>query len=301
MAQQSLMRADTIEDYNRWAGVETLNPLVSIIDFAKTGRLRHARKLYGIYAIFLKDAQCGELRYGCQTYDYREGSMRFVAPGQAFGAEDDGTEFQPDGLVLTFHPDLLRGTPLARAIKDYTFFNYDMNEALQLSTEERSLIEGCFQSIAYELRHAIDRHSRQLIADAIKMLLDYCTRFYDRQFITRENQNHDILTRLESILTDYFSGNRPKREGLPSVQMLADAVCLSPNYLSDMMRKETGITVLNYIHQHVIDRAKTELTATSNTISEIAYQLGFQYSQHFTRLFKSKVGMTPNAYRAQSA
>ena len=295
----TLMRADTIEDYNRWAGVETLNPLVSIIDFSKTCKMRHARKLYGIYAIFLKDAQCGELRYGCQTYDYREGSVLFVAPGQAFGAEDDGTEFQPDGLVLTFHPDLLRGTPLARAIKDYTFFNYDANEALQLSAEERQLIEGCFQSIGYELRHAIDRHSRQLIVDAVKMLLDYCTRFYDRQFITRENQNHDILVRLESVLTDYFSGNRPMREGLPNVQMLADAVHLSPNYLSDMMRKETGITVLNYIHQHVIDRAKTELTATDKTISEISYLLGFQYSQHFTRLFKNKVGMTPNEYRLQ--
>ena len=220
-------------------------------------------------------------------------------PGQAFGAEDDGTVFQPDGLVLIFHPDLLQGTPLARAIKDYTFFNYEVNEALHLSKEERALIQGCFQSIGYELRHAIDRHSRQLIVDAIKMLLDYATRFYDRQFITRENQNHDILARLETVLTDYFASGRPQREGLPTVQQLADKVHLSPNYLSDLMRKETGITALNYIHQHLIDRAKIELASTSHTVSEIAYQLGFQYSQHFTRLFKNKVGMTPNEYRLQ--
>ena len=200
-------------------------------------------------------------------------------PGQAFGAEDDGTVFQPDGLVLIFHPDLLQGTPLARAIKDYTFFNYEVNEALHLSKEERALIQGCFQSIGYELRHAIDRHSRQLI--------------------TRENQNHDILARLETVLTDYFASGRPQREGLPTVQQLADKVHLSPNYLSDLMRKETGITALNYIHQHLIDRAKIELASTSHTVSEIAYQLGFQYSQHFTRLFKNKVGMTPNEYRLQ--
>ena len=294
-----LMRADTIEAYSRWAGVETLNPLVGIIDFAKVEPMRHARKLYGIYAIFLKDAQCGQLRYGCQNYDYQDGPMLFVAPGHAFGSEDDGTVFQPDGLVLIFHPDLLQGTPLARAIKDYTFFNYEVNEALHLSKEERTLIQGCFQSIAYELRHAIDRHSRQLIVDAIKMLLDYATRFYDRQFITRENQNHDILARLETVLTDYFASSRPQREGLPTVQQLADEVHLSPNYLSDLMRKETGITALNYIHQHLIDRAKTRLASTSLTVSEIAYQLGFQYSQHFTRLFKNKTGMTPNEYRLQ--
>lgn len=294
-----LFKADNINLYNEWAGVETQNPLVGFIDFSAVKPLRHARKVYGFYAVFLKDQKCGELRYGRRYYDYQNGTLIFIAPGQVFGAEDDGTEFQPDGYLLMFHPDLLRNTPLGRTMREYSFFSYETNEALHLSAEERQIIMDCFRKIQYELNHPIDRHSKNLITDSIKTFLDYCTRFYDRQFITRDNQNRDILARFESLLDDYFLGGTAKRIGLPTVQYCADKLCLSPNYFSDLLKKETGSTALRFIHDKAMEIAKTELVSTDSTVNEIAYNLGFQYPQHFTRLFKKEVGCTPNEYRAQ--
>ena len=262
--------------------------------------LRHARKLYGFYAIFLKDVKCGELRYGRQYYDYQDGTLIFVAPGQVFGAEDNGEVFQPTGYLLMFHPDLLRNTLLGKLMmKDYTFFSYETNEALHLSSEERQVVMDCLHKIQYELQHPIDKHSKGLIVDSIKMFLDYCTRFYDRQFITRDNVNKDVLVRFEALLEDYFMKGRAEKTGLPTVQYIANELNLSANYLSDLLRKETGSTALRYIHDKVIDVAKTQIVSTDKTISEIAYLLGFQYSQHFTRLFKKEVGCTPNEYRLQ--
>lgn len=295
-----LIKADNICIYNEWAGVETKHPLVSFIDFSTVKPLRHARKLYGFYAIFLKDVKCGELRYGRQYYDYQDGTLIFVAPGQVFGAEDNGEVFQPTGYLLMFHPDLLRNTLLGKLMmKDYTFFSYETNEALHLSSEERQVIMDCFHKIQYELQHPIDKHSKGLIVDSIKMFLDYCTRFYDRQFITRDNVNKDVLVRFEALLEDYFMKGRAEKTGLPTVQYIANELNLSANYLSDLLRKETGSTALRYIHDKVIDVAKTQIVSTDKTISEIAYLLGFQYSQHFTRLFKKEVGCTPNEYRLQ--
>ena len=294
-----LIKADNICIYNEWAGVVTQHPLVGFIDFSTVKPLRHARKLYGLYAIFLKDVKCGELRYGRQYYDYQDGTLIFVAPGQVFGADDDGEVFQPTGYLLLFHPDLLRNTPLGRLMKEYTFFSYETNEALHLSNEERQIIMDCFHKIQYELQHPVDKHSKALIVDSIKMFLDYCTRFYDRQFITRDNVNKDALMRFERLLEDYFSKGMAERIGLPTVQYCADELHLSANYLSDLLRKETETTALRYIHDKVIELAKTQIIATNKTISEIAYQLGFQYPQHFTRLFKKEVGCTPNEYRLQ--
>lgn len=294
-----LFKADTIYDYNEWAGVETRHPLAGFIDFSQVNPLRHARKYYGFYAVFLKDVKCGELRYGRQYYDYQDGTLIFVAPGQTFGAEDDGEVFQPTGYLLMFHPDLLRNTPLGKVMKDYTFFSYETNEALHLSTEERQIIMDCFHKIQYELSHAIDRHSKALIVDSIKMFLDYCTRFYDRQFVTRDNVNKDLLTRFEQLLNEYYASGKAERIGLPTVQYCADALHLSYNYFSDLIRKETGVTASGHIRNKVLDIAKTQLVSTDKTISEIAYRLGFQYSQHFTWLFKKEVGCTPNEYRAQ--
>ena len=294
-----LFKADTIYDYNEWAGVETRHPLVGFIDFSQVKPLRHARKYYGFYAVFLKDVKCGELRYGRQYYDYQDGTLIFVAPGQTFGAEDDGTLFQPTGYLLMFHPDLLRNTPLGTEMKNYTFFSYETNEALHLSTEERQIIMDCFHKIQYELSHAIDRYSKALMVDSIKMFLDYCTRFYDRQFVTRDNVNKDLLTRFEQLLNEYYTSGKAEQIGLPTVQYCADALHLSYNYFSDLIRKETGVTASGHIRNKVLDIAKTQLVSTDKTISEIAYQLGFQYSQHFTRLFKKEVGCTPNEYRAQ--
>ena len=294
-----LIKADSICAYNEWAGVETRHPLVGFIDFSTVKPLRHARKFYSFYAVFLKDISCGELRYGRQYYDYQDGTLIFVAPGQVFGADDDGEVFQPTGYLLMFHPDLLRNTPLGKLMREYTFFSYETNEALHLSNEERQIIMDCFHKIQYELQHPVDKHSKILIVDSIKMFLDYCIRFYDRQFITRDNVNQDILVRFEYVLEEYFSKGKAEKIGLPTVQYCADELHLSANYLSDLLRKETGNTALHYIHDKVIDMAKTQIVGTNKTISEIAYQLGFQYSQHFTRLFKRKVGCTPNEYRLQ--
>ena len=294
-----LFKADTIYDYNEWAGVETRHPLVGFIDFSQVKPLRHARKYYGFYAVFLKDVKCGGLRYGRQYYDYQDGTLIFVAPGQTFGAEDDGEVFQPTGYLLMLHPDLFRNTPLGKVMKDYTFFSYETNEALHLSTEERQIIMDCFHKIQYELSHAIDRYSKALMVDSIKMFLDYCTRFYDRQFVTRDNVNKDLLTRFEQLLNEYYTSGKAERIGLPTVQYCADALHLSYNYFSDLIRKETGVTASGHIRNKVLDIAKTQLVSTDKTVSEIAYGLGFQYSQHFTRLFKKEVGCTPNEYRAQ--
>ncbi|WP_289294193.1 MULTISPECIES: AraC family transcriptional regulator [Bacteroides] len=288
-----LFKADNINLYNEWAGVETQNPLVGFIDFSDVKPLRHARKIYGFYAVFLKDQKCGELRYGHRYYDYQNGTLIFIAPGQVFGTEDDNMEFQPDGFLLMFNPDLLRNTPLGRMIREYSFFSYETNEALHLSTEERQIIMNCFRKIQYELNHPIDRHNKNLITDSIKTFLDYRTRFYDRQFITRDNQNRDILVGFEWLLDDYFQNKTAKCIGLPTVRYCADKLCLSPNYFSDLLKS----TALHFIHDKAIGIAKTELVSTDYTVNEIAYNFGFQYPQHFTRLFEKEVGCTLNQYR----
>ncbi len=292
-----LLKTDNICAYNEWAGVKTQHPLAGFIDFSEVVPLHHARKIYGFYAVFLKNVRCGELRYGRNYYDYQDGTLIFIAPGQVFGAEDDGQTFQPDGYLLMFHPDLLRNTPLARIAEDYSFFAYETNEALHISDDERKIIMDCFHKIRYELNHPVDKHSKGLIVDNIKTFLDYCTRFYDRQFITRDNVNRDTLCRFERILSKWFTDGNAAVKGLPSVQWLADELHLSPNYLSDMLRKETGRSALSHIHDKVLELAKNQLVSTDKTVSEIAYSLGFQYPQHFTRLFKRLEGTTPNEYR----
>ena len=193
-----IMKIDTVLQYNDYFGVETLHLSVSVIEGCKAKPLRYCRKLYNLYAILLKDTDCGQLKYGQSCYDYRQGTMLFLAPGQIMGSEDDGRLHQPEGWVLAFHPEFLQKTPLARLIKEYSYFSYNANEALHLSEQERKIVLECMEKIRTELQHPIDKHSKSLITDNIKLLLDYCIRFYDRQFITRENVNHDILTRFES-------------------------------------------------------------------------------------------------------
>ena len=294
-----IININSIHDYNEFLGIETLNPLVTFIDFKDVKVLKHKKKLYGFYGIYLKEKIHGKLTYGRSQYDYQEGTLVFVAPGQVAGIDDGGETPNPEGYCLLFHPDLLRNTPLGRIMREYSFFSYETNEALHLSVEERQIIMDCFHKIQYELNHPIHRHSKNLITDSIKTFLDYCTRFYDRQFITRDNQNRDILARFERLLDEYFHDGAAKRIGLPTVQYCADKLCLSPNYFSDLLKKETGSTALHFIHDKSIEIAKTELASTDDTVNEIAYNLGFQYPQHFTRLFKKEVGYTPNEYRAQ--
>lgn len=292
-----IMKIDTVQQYNEYFGMETLHPLVSVIEGSKAKMLHYCRKLYNVYTVLLKDTSCGQLKYGQSIYDYQQGTMLFLAPGQVMGSEDDGQAHQPEGWVLVFHPELLQGTPLAYMMKEYSYFSYNANEALHLSEQERRTVIECMEKIRAELQYPVDKHSKSLITDNIKLLLDYCIRFYDRQFVTRENVNHDILTRFEKLLDDYFTSDKSMESGMPSVQYCADKLYLSSNYLSDLLKKETGVSALKHIQQKMLDTAKERVFDTSKSISEISYELGFPYPQHFSRWFKKMTGCTPNEYR----
>jgi len=286
-----------IFEYNDLLGVETLHPLVSVIDFSEARMIRRMRHTFGFYALFLKEVKCGNLIYGRQYYDYQEGTIVAIAPGQVAGVEDNGEMFQPKGWALVFHPDLIRGTSLGRHIRDYSFFSYEANEALHLSEQERGIVVDCLHKIRTETEHAVDKHTQRLITANIELLLDYCVRFYERQFITRSNVNNDILIRFERLLDDYFSSERPQTEGLPSVKYCAGQLHLSPNYFGDLIKKETGRTAQDHIRLKLIDAAKERIFDARKSVSEIAYELGFRYPQHFTRLFKKVTGLTPREYR----
>lgn len=301
MEKTKVENIETIAAYNELLGVETLHPLVSVIDLSRVRPMRHARHTFGFYTVFLKEVKCGDLIYGRQYYDYREGTVVCLAPGQVVGVEDNGQTFRPRGWALCFHPDLIRGTSLGSRIAEYSYFSYEVNEALHLSQREREIFVDCLRKIGHELEHAIDRLSRRLIATNIELLLDYCLRFYERQFITREQANNDILSRFESLLRDYFESGRARQEGLPTVRWCAGELCLSANYFGDLIKKETGRTAQEHIQLELIDRAKEMILNPRNSIAQVAYELGFQYPQHFTRMFKKVVGMTPNDYRERPA
>lgn len=292
-----ILRVDTISDYYDWLGTKPMNPLISIVDYSKLGPDIPARKLYGFYAVFLKYVKCGDLKYGMQSYDYQDGTLLFVSPGQVYGSDNVKTPIQGSRLALLFHPDLLNGTTLGKKMREYTFFSYNSNEALHLSEKERMLIQNCLDQIEYELSLPEDNYSKQIVVSSLQMFLDYCSRFYDRQFTTRETANMDLLTKLESLIDNYFHSGEARRRGFPTVKYCAAELNLSANYLSDLLRNETGNSALNYIHSKLIELAKTELTTTDKTINEIAYSLGFEYSPHFTRLFKKYEGVTPTEYR----
>ena len=288
---------ETVADYNKILGIETQHPMVSVIDFSKANPIQLGLKNMSFYTIFLKDVVCGDMRYGKNYYDYQEGTLVFIAPGQVSGVENDGTWIQPKGYALLFHPDLIRGTSLGRHIDNYSFFSYETNEALHLSEKERQIVLDCFSKIDYELRQGIDKHTKTLIASNIELFLNYCLRFYDRQFITRETVHKGILERFEILLNEYFKGNKPQTLGLPTVNWCAIELNLSANYFGDLVKKETGRSAQEYIHTKVIGLAKEKIFDINKSVSEIAYELGFKYPQHFTRLFKQKVGMAPNEYR----
>lgn len=294
---KELLNITTVTEYNDILGVETFHPLVSVIDLSKAKPMRHMRHTFSFYVIFLKDEKNCELVYGRQRYDYQKGSVVCLAPGQVIGVEDTGETFQPQGWALCFDPALIGGTSLGRNMREYSYFSYNVNEALHLSERERKLFIDCLGKIQNELEYAIDRLSKRLIATNIELLLDYCLRFYERQFITREPANHDVLTRFEALLDDYFVSGKAKQEGLPTVRYCAGKLCLSPNYFGDLVKKETGRSAKEYIHLKIVDIAKELIPDTEKSISQIAYELGFQYPQHFTRLFKNIVGQTPNDYK----
>lgn len=299
---EQLYKFETVGDYNTLNNHETLHPLVSLIDFSKAKPRswdgnKKVKINYGLYCIFLKEVKCGDLKYGCNYYDYQEGTLVFVAPGQVMELETDGKPYQPKGYGLVFHADLLHGTSLAKHIQDYSFFTYQSHEALHLSEKERQIIMDCFSKIQFELQQAVDKHSKKLIVSNIELFLNYCTRFYDRQFITREKVNKGILEKFEEVLNTYFQTDKPQTIGLPSVASCAGELNLSANYFGDLIKKETGKTAQDYIQSKVIDIAKERIFNINKSISEVAYELGFKYPQHFTRLFKQKTGVSPNEYR----
>ena len=293
-------RFETINDYNAFNNNETLHPLVSVVDLSKANPRQGSKMYFGFYTIFLKDVKCGDLVYGRHTYDYQEGTLVFLAPGQVAGVNSNGETYQPKGYALVFHPDLIHGTSVGKHIQDYTFFSYQFNEALHLSERERKIVLDCFSKIQYELEHAIDNHSKRLIVSNIELFLDYCTRFYDRQFITRDTVLKGILERFENLLNGYFQSDKPQTLGLPSVAYFAGKLHLSAGYFGDLIKKETGKTAQEYIQAKVIDVAKERIFDYNKSVSEIAYELGFKYPQHFTRLFKQRVGQSPNEYRTMN-
>lgn len=295
-----ILNLDSVDLYNKLYGLETLNPLVSVIDLNKaTSSVDLIRFNYGIYALYLKLEKACDIKYGRQTYDYQEGTIVCFAPGQTAETNPTTDKVQVNAHGILFHPDLLRGTSLGKNIKKYTFFSYEVNEALHLSEEERSIVMDCLKIIRMELEHGVDKHSKTLLVNHIELLLNYCMPFYERQFITRGKTNRDVLTRFENLLDEYFESTLAEQDGLPTVKYFADKLCLSSNYFGDMFKKETGKSPQEYIQEKVIELAKERISGTADTVSQIAYSLGFQYPQHFCRLFKKRVGYTPSEYRAQ--
>ncbi|SDM58194.1 Helix-turn-helix domain-containing protein [Catalinimonas alkaloidigena] len=293
-----LRRFETIRDYNTFNNNETRHPLVNVVDVSKASPRRASNMYFGFYTVFLKEVNCGDLRYGRHTYDYQEGTLVFIAPGQVIGGYDTSELYQPKGTALIFHADLLHGTSLGRHMHEYSFFGYQSNEALHLSERERKIVLECFAKIEYELEHGVDQHSKRLIVSNLELFLNYCVRFYDRQFITREHVHQGILERFEALLNRYFQTNKPQTLGLPSVAYCASELNLSAKYFGDLIKKETGQSAQAYIQAKVIDRAKDKIFDPDKTVSEIAYELGFKYPQHFSRLFKQRVGHSPLEYRS---
>ena len=299
-----IYRLDNIDRYNHDLGIETLHPLVTVCNLKDVPN----RELidnettwhYGVYALFLKNTRSCRLSYGHKEYDYSDGTVTSFAPMQTVTATPI-TGMDPDVVALLFQPDLMRGTSLAKGIADYRFFQYSSNEALHMSERERAIYLDCIDKIKEEINRPIDKFSRKLICRNIELLLDYCLRFYDRQFITRELENNSVIATFEQALNEYFRNREAIfMSGLPSVKVFADKCCLSPNYFGDLVKKETGKTPVEFIQQKIIDIAKEDLHSTDVTVTELAYSLGFQSSQHFNRYFKRSTGMTPTQYRKHS-
>lgn len=291
----NILKIKNVSDFERYHGLENRHPLVSVIDYDEISPIRPSVNNYEVFGLFLHNQLSADLTYGCGRYDYRNGTLICVAPGQIGGSENKGERIQLDGWSLLFHPDLLHGTPLAMTIREYTFFDYRVNEALHLMDEEYDIFVSLFQQIKYELENRHDAFQNRILTEYISLLLDYCMRFYDRQFVTRKLDNIDILKRFNALLNNYFDQKRQLSDGLPSVQYCADRLCLSTNYFGDLIKKTTGDNARNYIYRHVVRLAKNEL-ASGTPVTQVAYDLGFDYPQHFTRMFRQRTGMTPSEY-----
>ena len=276
------------------------HPLVTILDFSKVSEQIEQNSIIttDFYSIMFKNYCNNNIKYGRKAIDFQDGNLVCIAPNQTIEIDNEVEERDDKmGWGLFFHPDLIRATSLNEKIKDYTFFSYEVTEALHLSDKEKTILFECIQKIQTELQENIDVHSQYIIVSTIELLLNYCLRFYGRQLITRSQTNRLIITQIENILTEYFSENKINKQKLPTVKYLADKVNLSSSYLSDLLKKETGKNTQEHIHFYIIEEAKTYLINTEKNINEIAYRLGFEYPQYFNKLFKQKTGKTPLEYR----
>ncbi|MGL6315189.1 AraC family transcriptional regulator [Vibrio sp. WXL103] len=253
--------------------------------------------VYDFYQIALKSGIKGDITYGRNHYDYGQGSMVFTKPGQAQQYANTESVENETGWALLFHPDLIRRSGLASQMESYSFFSYDIHEALHVSEQEKRILGELVSQIEEEYSQNIDKHTQKLIVSNIELMLNYCTRFYERQFIIRQNHNLDLMERVDVILRDYFESDKTAESGLPTVKYVSQAMCMSSSYLSDMVKNATGRNAQQYIHDHVIERIKNALLSTNMQVSQIAYGLGFEYPQHLSKLFKAKTGMTPIQYR----
>ncbi|MCC7246488.1 MAG: AraC family transcriptional regulator [Saprospiraceae bacterium] len=290
-------RFEVVNDYNAFNNHPLLHPLVNVIDMSRANPRQSVNMYFGFYVVFLKEVDCGDIRYGKKNYDYQEGTLVFIAPGQVVQVDRTGVTYQPKGQALVFHPELIHGTALGRHMKDYSYFGYQSNEALHLSDNEKKIVLDCFAHIRYELEHASDQHSNRLIASNIELLLNYCVRFYDRQFVTRNNTNKSLVEKFEALLNEYFTSDAPLTIGLPNVAYCARQLNLSANYFGDLIKKETGISAQEHLQKKIILEARERLFDRSKSVSQVAEELGFKYAQHFTRFFKQQTGQSPNAYR----
>lgn len=296
-----IVKADTIEQYNRFFGFKTRHPLVSIVHFDSSVPQPTHRMTLGFYALFIKKTTGCIINYGKTIYDFDDETVVSFAPGQTVGIHriEDGPA--PEAVGLLFHPDFLHRTSLGQKMKQYSFFSYASNEALHLSTEERIILQDYMEKIVRELQHPIDRFSKSLIVSNIEVLLNYCMRFYERQFITREDMNHDALSRFESLLDDYWDSGMAKLYGLPTVKYFAEKICLSPNYFGDLVKSETGKTAHEFIQLKIVEMAKNAILTPELNIKQVSDILGFQQTQHFLRFFKRETGCTPKEYRIKNS
>lgn len=291
---------NSIDAYNKLYGLKTLHPLVTVIDLKNaTKAVNHIKLNYGVYALFLKNGAKCSIKYGRRQYDYQEGTVVSFSPGQIIDVEMVEDELAPDVIGLMFHPDLIYGTPLAEKIGEFGFFDYSEVEALHLSDDERDKFLYCLDMIRQELEHPVDNHSAALLSANIQVLLEYVHRFYDRQFITRHKVNSDVVAQFHRDLKMYYK-DKNKSGTMPTVTYFAEKVCLSTNYFSDLVRKETGLTPKEMITQHVVAHAKQLLAKSRDDVAQIAYELGFDYPAHFTRTFKRIAGVTPTEFRLQT-
>ena len=291
-----ILKVSNVGDYIRYVGEQEQHPLVGIIDYAALSPVRHSLNNYGVYGVFMHEHLSVDLAYGCGKYDYRNGgTVICVAPGQIGGKEDNGERIDLDGWALLFHPDFLHGTSLEKEIRHFSFFDYNVNEALHTSSEEFEILASFMRRIKQELEGNRDGMQDAIIVDYISLLLNYCKRFYERQFLTRKIANADTLQRFYAVLEAYYTQENPYQSGLPTVAYCADQLCMSAGYLGDLVRRHTGDTAINYIHRFILQKAKSLLSA-GKTITEVAYDLGFAYPQHLSRLFKKKVGLSPSEY-----